>query len=83
MGLDSLLVSLMIGALAGSLAGRLVRGGGFGVPGDVLVGFLGATIAGWIFPALGLDTGAGWIGSIVPSTVGATVFLALQRLLDA
>lgn len=81
MGSESLLVSLLIGALSGWLAGQVMRGGGFGLLGDIVVGFVGATVSNWLFPALGLDMGGGWTGAIVPAALGAILFLALLRLL--
>ena len=81
MGLESLLVSLLIGALSGWLAGQVMRGGGFGLIGDIVVGFVGATVANWLFPALGLDMGGGWTGAIIPAALGAILFLGLLRLL--
>jgi uncharacterized membrane protein YeaQ/YmgE (transglycosylase-associated protein family) len=81
MGLESLIVSLLIGGIAGWLAGQVMSGGGFGLIGDIVVGFVGALVANWLFPALGMTMGGGWTGAILPSTVGAILVLALLRLL--
>jgi len=79
MDLTSLLIFLAIGALAGWLAGILMRGGGFGLLGDVIIGVVGALVGGFLFGLLGISVG-GLIGSIVTATVGAMVLLFLIRL---
>ncbi|MCM2451246.1 GlsB/YeaQ/YmgE family stress response membrane protein [Agrobacterium vitis] len=75
-----LLVFLLVGALAGWLAGLVVRGGGVGLIGDILVGIIGAFIAGWLFPRLGFSLGTGIVRAIGNATVGAIVLLLLLRL---
>ena len=50
MGIESLLVFLIVGAIAGWLAGLLVKGYGFGLLGNIVVGIVGAFIAGWLLP---------------------------------
>ena len=71
---------IVIGLIAGWLAGVLVKGGGFGVLGDIVVGVVGALIGGFLFGALGLSAG-GLIGSLVVATVGAVVLLFIVRLI--
>ena len=56
---NSLIIWLIIGAIAGWLAGQIVKGGGFGLIGDIIVGIVGAFIAGELFPTLGLRLGGG------------------------
>ena len=80
MDLTSLLIFLAIGAVAGWLAGVLMRGGGFGLLGDIVVGIIGAVVGGFLFGLLGITAG-GLIGSIVTATVGAVVVLLLVRLI--
>lgn len=79
MDLTSLLIFLAIGAIAGWLAGQLMKGGGFGLLGDLVVGILGALVGGWLFGVLGIAVG-GLIGSIITATIGAIVLLFLVRL---
>jgi uncharacterized membrane protein YeaQ/YmgE (transglycosylase-associated protein family) len=79
MDLTSLLIFLAIGAVAGWLAGVLMKGGGFGLLGDIVVGIIGAVVGGFLFGLLGITAG-GLIGSIVTATVGAVVLLLLIRL---
>ena len=59
MSAESLLVILLIGAIAGWLAGQIVQGTGFGLVGDIIIGIIGAFIASWLFPQLGIHLGAG------------------------
>ena len=77
----SLLVFLLVGIVAGWLAGKLVRGGGFGLIGDLVVGVIGAFVGGFLFNSLGVSSGGGLLGSIVVATVGAVVLLMLIRLI--
>lgn len=67
---------LIIGALAGFLAGKILRGGGFGLIGNLIVGIIGALIGGFMFGLLGLSS-SGLLGSLVTATVGAIVLLWL------
>ncbi|QRX83546.1 GlsB/YeaQ/YmgE family stress response membrane protein [Glaciimonas sp. PAMC28666] len=75
-----ILAWLIIGAIAGWLAGVLVKGGGFGVLVDILVGIVGAFIGGWLASLLGVGVSGGMIASIVTATVGAIVLLVILRL---
>jgi uncharacterized membrane protein YeaQ/YmgE (transglycosylase-associated protein family) len=71
---------LIIGIVAGWLAGKVMRGGGFGLVGDLVVGVIGALLGGFLFGMLGLSA-SGLIGSLVTATVGAIVFLFLIHLI--
>ena len=77
----SLLWFLIIGLVAGWLAGVLVKGGGFGVVGDLVVGVIGAFLGGFLFSTLGASAGGGLIGSIIVATIGAVVLLFIMRLI--
>ncbi len=70
-----ILIMLVIGAVAGWLAGVVYSGAGFGVVGNIIVGILGAIIAGALLP--GFLHFPGIVGSIVSSAIGAIVLLAL------
>jgi len=72
---------LIIGAIAGWLAGVLVKGGGFGVLVDILVGIVGAFIGGWLAGVAGVGVGSGVIASIITATIGAVVLLVILRLI--
>jgi uncharacterized membrane protein YeaQ/YmgE (transglycosylase-associated protein family) len=80
MALWHLIVFLVIGILAGWLAGKIMRGGGFGLLGDLVVGIIGAVVGGWIFSLLGF-TSVGIIGSFITAVVGAVVLLYIIRLI--
>jgi uncharacterized membrane protein YeaQ/YmgE (transglycosylase-associated protein family) len=71
---------LIIGAIAGWLAGVLVKGGGFGLIVDIIVGIIGAFIGGWLAGVLHISLGSGWIGSIITAVIGAVILLFLIRL---
>jgi uncharacterized membrane protein YeaQ/YmgE (transglycosylase-associated protein family) len=77
---ESLLVILFVGLIAGWLAGKIVRGTGFGIIGDILVGIAGALISSWLFPRLGIHLGAGLVSAIISSAIGAIVLLLIVRL---
>ena len=76
----AVLIWLFVGAIAGWLAGQIVRGGGFGLIGDIVVGIVGAFIAGALFPRLGLNLGNNIVGSIFAAAVGACILLLVLRL---
>lgn len=74
MGLESIIIFLVIGAVAGWLAGQVVKGHGFGLVGNIVVGIVGAFIAGWLLPMLNLGL-PGIIGSIIYAAIGAIILL--------
>lgn len=76
----SFLLFLLIGAIAGWLAGVIMKGGGYGLIGDIVVGVIGGFIGGWLFGWLGFAPGAGLIGSIVTALIGAIVLIGILRL---
>ena len=57
---QSLLVILIVGILAGWLAGKVVRGAGFGILGDLLVGIVGAFVGNWLLPRMGATSAPAW-----------------------
>ena len=69
---------ILIGIAAGWLAGQVMKGGGFGLVGDLIVGVIGALLGGFLFGLLGISAG-GSLGSLVTATVGAIVLIALLR----
>ncbi len=75
-----LLWFVLIGLVAGWLAGQLVKGGGFGVAGDIAVGILGALLGGALFRWLGVLIGGGLLGRIVVATIGAIILIVGLRL---
>jgi uncharacterized membrane protein YeaQ/YmgE (transglycosylase-associated protein family) len=71
---------ILIGAAAGWLAGQIMKGGGFGLIGDIIVGVLGAILGGWLFHALGFYPGGGLMSSLITALAGSIVLLLLLRL---
>lgn len=78
---NGLLWFLLIGLIAGWLAGTLMKGGGFGVIGDIVVGIIGALLGGWLFGVLGVGVGGGLLGAIITATIGACLLIFLLRLI--
>jgi uncharacterized membrane protein YeaQ/YmgE (transglycosylase-associated protein family) len=79
---ESLLVILFVGIVAGWLAGQIVRGGGFGLIGDLIVGVVGAFVSSLLFPSLGLHLGTGIVSEIIYPAMGAIVLLLIVRLIS-
>jgi uncharacterized membrane protein YeaQ/YmgE (transglycosylase-associated protein family) len=77
----SLLAWIIIGLVAGWLAGEVMRGHGFGLLGNIVVGILGAILGGWLFSLLGIGGVSGFnLGSLITAFLGAVVLLALIGL---
>ena len=76
----NLLLFILIGAIAGWLAGQFMRGAGFGLLGDIIVGIIGAFLGGYLFGVFGVHIGGGLIGSLIVAFVGAVVLLFIVRL---
>jgi uncharacterized membrane protein YeaQ/YmgE (transglycosylase-associated protein family) len=76
-----LLAWLIVGAIAGWLAGQFMKGGGYGLIGDIIVGIIGAFIGGFLLSVLGIGGSAGLLGSIVVAFIGAIVLIAIVRAL--
>jgi len=83
MNIESLLVTLLVGAVAGWLAGLIMRGSGYGIIGDIVVGLLGALIGTWIFASakLPIYLGSALVDRIVVAVIGALVLLLIVGLL--
>jgi len=81
MSVETLLIWAIVGAIAGWLAGVVVRGGGFGLVGNIVVGIIGAFLGGWLFGVGGIAIGAGIINTIFTAFIGAVVLLLLVRVI--
>jgi uncharacterized membrane protein YeaQ/YmgE (transglycosylase-associated protein family) len=79
--MNSLIWFLIIGAIAGWLAGLVMKGRGFGLLGDIIVGIIGAFLGGWLFGKLGVSFGGGLAGSLIVAFLGAVILLFLVRLI--
>ena len=77
-----LLWTLIIGAIAGWLAGTLVKGRGFGLIVDIIVGIVGAFIGGWVFTAIGLSAW-GLLGQLCMATAGAVILLVIIKAIKS
>jgi len=77
---ESLVLILVVGVVAGWLAGQLVRGTGFGLIGDLIIGVIGAFIGTWLLPQLNIHIGSGMVGAIVSATIGAVLLLIILRV---
>ena len=72
---------ILVGLVAGWLAGVVMKGGGFGIIGDIIVGILGALLGGFLFRSLGISAGGGLVGAIIVATIGAIVLIFILRLI--
>ena len=80
MTVETILIWILVGAIAGWLAGLVVRGFGFGLIGNIIVGIVGAFLGGWLFGVLGVAIGAGIINTIFTAFIGAVVLLLIVRV---
>src|SRR6202161_1109618 len=71
---------IVVGLIAGWLAGQVMKGGGYGVLADIVLGILGGILGGWLFGQMGIGAGS-TIGSIVVAFVGAVILVGITRLL--
>jgi uncharacterized membrane protein YeaQ/YmgE (transglycosylase-associated protein family) len=76
-----LLAWIVVGLIAGWLAGQVMKGGGYGVLVDIILGILGGILGGWIFSLLGIWQGRGMIGSIIVAFIGAVILVGITRVL--
>ena len=80
MDVRGIIIWLVIGAIAGWLAGTLLKGGGFGLIGDIIVGIIGAFVGAWLAGVLGLHIASGLISAIITATVGAVILILVVRV---
>ena len=80
-GVESIIIMLIVGAIAGWLAGQIVRGFGFGLLWNIVIGIVGAFVGVWLLQQLGFVPFAGFIGSIVNATIGAVILLVIIGLI--
>jgi len=81
MAVETILIWILVGAVAGWLAGIVVRGFGFGLIGNIIVGIIGAFLGGWLFGVMGIAIGAGIINTIFTAFIGAVVLLLIVRVI--
>jgi uncharacterized membrane protein YeaQ/YmgE (transglycosylase-associated protein family) len=75
-----ILAWIIVGLIAGWLAGKVMKGGGYGVLMDIVLGILGAVVGGLIFNSLGVWRDRGMIGSIIVAFIGAVILVWITRL---
>ena len=76
----NILIWLICGIVAGWLTGLIMKGGGYGLIGDLVIGLLGGLIGGWVAGKIGLGA-SGLIGEILVAVLGGVILVALLRLL--
>ena len=76
-----MIYTIVVGIVAGWLAGQIMKVGGYGLVGDLVLGIVGSWLGGWMFATVGIWPGGGSIGSIMVSTIGAVALVALVRFL--
>ena len=82
MSFQAIVIAVVVGLVAGWLAGLVMKGGGYGLMGDVLLGIGGSFVGGWLFHVLGIAApGSGWFAMIAVAFVGAVLLIVAQRLL--
>jgi uncharacterized membrane protein YeaQ/YmgE (transglycosylase-associated protein family) len=72
---------IIVGLIAGWLAGKVMKGGGYGVLVDIILGILGGLLGGWLFGVLGIWHGGGILGSIIVAFIGAVILVAITRVI--
>ncbi|MGC4071577.1 MAG: GlsB/YeaQ/YmgE family stress response membrane protein [Nibricoccus sp.] len=80
MNFKAFVTILLIGALAGWLSGVIMKGKGFGLAGNVIVGVIGALLGGFIFSLVGISA-SGLVGQLIFATAGALLFAYLLRFI--
>ncbi|GBE43481.1 transglycosylase associated protein [bacterium BMS3Bbin10] len=80
MGLEALVVLVVVGLAAGWLAEQIMKGSGFGLAGNIIVGIVGASIGMFVLGVLGISPSAGIVGSIVSALIGAVILLSAVAL---
>ena len=76
--LTSVLWWLLVGLIAGFLASVVMRGGGYGIVGDIVIGIVGAFIGGFLASLLGLGA-SGFVGTVIVAFIGACILIAILR----
>ncbi len=72
---------IIVGLIAGWLAGKIMRGSGYGVIGDILLGIIGAIVGSWLLGFLHIGLRGGFLTTVLVATLGAVVLVAIARLL--
>ena len=81
--MEGILAALVVGGIAGWLAGLIMKGKGFGILMNIVIGIVGGVLGGWLFGLFGAELGAGMIGSIITATIGAVLLLRIVSKLKS
>jgi uncharacterized membrane protein YeaQ/YmgE (transglycosylase-associated protein family) len=76
-----ILAWIIVGLIAGWAAGKVMKGGGYGILMDIVLGILGGLFGGWLFGELGIWQGGGMVGSIIVAFIGAVILVGITRLI--
>lgn len=76
-----MLWTIVVGIIAGWLAGLIMKGDGYGLIWDLILGIAGASVGGWLFSTLGLSATGGMLGNIIVATIGAVFLIFISRVL--
>jgi uncharacterized membrane protein YeaQ/YmgE (transglycosylase-associated protein family) len=79
MNLTMVATSVLVGLIAGWLAGRLIKDGGYGLKGDMILGLVGSIVGSWIFRIMGVSLEAGMVVLVIVAFVGAAIPIVAQR----
>jgi len=71
---------IVVGLIAGWAAGKIMKGGGYGVAMDIVLGIVGAVVGGWLMGLLGIYSGS-FLGTIIIAIIGAVFLIWLSRVL--
>ncbi len=80
MTLEAFVLAIVVGLVAGWLAGFVMKGGDYGLIGDVLLGIGGSIVGSWVFRTLGIASGGGWFAMVAVAFVGAVIIIIAQRV---
>jgi uncharacterized membrane protein YeaQ/YmgE (transglycosylase-associated protein family) len=78
--ISNLIWWVLVGLIAGWAAGKIMKGGGYGVGMDIVLGIIGAVVGGWLVGILGFQAG-GFISTIIVAILGAVVLIWITRLI--
>jgi uncharacterized membrane protein YeaQ/YmgE (transglycosylase-associated protein family) len=78
--LSNLIWWIVVGLIAGWAAGKIMKGGGYGVAMDIVLGIVGAVVGGWLLGILGVQAG-GLIGTIIVAIIGAIFLIWISRMI--
>ena len=79
--MSGLIYLIIFGAIVGWLAGQLMKGSGYGLLGNIILGIVGGLVGGFLFDAAGLSVGSDWLGQLIKGVSGAAVVILIARLI--